>query len=288
MIKLSDILKKDNTKDFQNLYECTIATIHIDGETILAKNRDRKYIPNVEIIHELIDNTELIYIHDKISDWSEGMNEYGTGIIKSSLSIESDERNSKEDKTKSYDGLKMREALSKKSLKNTIESMVTYTGKDKKSMGIKGMIMISNPKHSFIIENTSEHSPVFKKINNTKVSVRTNHGISFPDTGYTKGESRESSLSRMQIAKNELEKINNSDEILNTLSNQYTDNNFLNPYRRDNESGMKTTGQILMNLNKLEFSFRWDRNNSVFEGYKNNLPENYTPKIEVKIIEEIQ
>ena len=149
------------------------------------------------------------------------------------------------------------------------------------------MTMVANPKHSFVIEMTSEHLPVIKKIDKPKVTVRTNHGIAYPDTGYTDGVKRESSISRMDIAKDELEKLTNPDDILNTLSKQWTDNNFMNPYRRDNEFGMNTTGQILMNLDELKFYFRWDDKHSKFEGYVNKLPSNYKPKIELELIEEI-
>ena len=68
-----------------------IATIHLNGETFLAKNRDRKYNPNIEIIHELINGTEVMFIHDTLTDWSEGMNEYGIGIVNASLMVDFDE-----------------------------------------------------------------------------------------------------------------------------------------------------------------------------------------------------
>ena len=54
------------------IHECVIATIHLNGETFLAKNRDRKYNPDVEVIHELVNDVEIVYIHDKMTDWSEG------------------------------------------------------------------------------------------------------------------------------------------------------------------------------------------------------------------------
>ena len=292
MIKLFDLLKQ--TK--KSLIECVIATVHLNGETFLAKNRDRKYNPTIEIIHELINGTEVMFIHDELTDWSEGMNEYGIGIINASLMVDFDEQegnrvNGDKDKkgvTPSHDGLKIRQALSKNSLRDSIESIVKFIGMDKKDVGVKGMTMIANPKHSFLIELTSEHLPVIKKIDKPNVVVRTNHGIAYPDTGYTSGIKRESSLSRKKIAKKELEKINNPNQILDTMSHQWTEDNFMNPYRRDNKFDMHTTGQILMNLDKLKFSFRWDKNHSKFSGYVNRLPANYKPKIELILVEEIE
>jgi hypothetical protein len=292
-MKLKDLIPKP-------INECVVATIHLNGETILAKNRDRKYSPTIEIIHELIDGVEVVYIHDTITDWSEGMNEYGIGIINASLlvhydEIEADIATGKVDFDKdkkgvqpSYDGLKIRKSLSKHKLGQAIKSIIEFAGEDKKDVGVKGMTMAANPEHSFVIELTSEHLPVIKKIDNPKVTVRTNHGISYPKTGYTSGEKRKSSLSRKEIAEKELEKVTDSTQILNVLSKQYTDDNFLNPYRRNNNYKMYTTGQIMMNLDRLEFNFRWDTNHSKFNGVVNKLPKDYTPKIKITLTEEIK
>ena len=292
-MKLKDLIPKP-------INECVVATIHLNGETILAKNRDRKYSPTIEIIHELIDGVEVVYIHDTITDWSEGMNEYGIGIINASLlvhydEIEADIATGKVDFDKdkkgvqpSYDGLKIRKSLSKHKLGQAIKSIIEFAGEDKKDVGVKGMTMAANPEHSFVIELTSEHLPVIKKIDSPKVTVRTNHGISYPETGYTSGEKRKSSLSRKEIAEKELEKVTDSTQILNVLSKQYTDDNFLNPYRRNNNYKMYTTGQIMMNLDILEFNFRWDTNHSKFNGVVNKLPKDYTPKIKITLTEEIK
>jgi hypothetical protein len=283
-----------------SLNECVVATVHLNGETILAKNRDRKYSPKIEIIHELIDGVEVVYIHDTITDWSEGMNEYGIGIINASLlvhydEIEADIVTGKVDFDKekkgvqpSYDGLKIRKSLSEHQLSKAIKSIIEYKGEDKKDVGVKGMTMIANPKHAFVIELTSAHLPVIKKIDKPIVTVRTNHGIAYPEAGYTSGIKRESSVSRMDLDKRALKKVTDANQILPALSKQWTDDNFLNPYRRENKQEMHTTGQIMMNLDKLEFNFRWDKNHSKFLGVVNKLPKDYKPKITINLISEIQ
>jgi len=296
MIKLTDILES-----IQPLNECVVATVHLNGETFLAKNRDRAYSPTVEIIHELINGVEVMYIHDTLTDWAEGMNEYGIGVINASLMVHYDEmeadimknRGGDKDKDKkaltpSFDGIKIKHALSKPKLSEAVKTVINFIGEDKKEVGVKGMTMVASPKHAFVIEMTSEHLPVIKKIDKPKVTVRTNHGISYPDTGYTEGIKRESSISRMEIAQKELEKLTNPDDILDTMSKQWTKDNFMNPYRRDNEFHMNTTGQIMMNLDELKFYFRWDEDHSKFEGYVNRLPANYKPKIELELVEGIK
>ena len=278
----------------KSLNECVIATLHIDGETILAKNRDRKYDPTVKVVHELKDGVEIIYIQDTITDWSEGMNEFGIGVINASLMVHFDEMEGdlakdkdKKGVTPSYDGMKIREALSKNKLSETIKSIIYFKGKDKKDVGVKGMTMVASPKHSYIIELTSEHEPIIKQTDKNKVVVRTNHGIEHPDTGYTSGIKRQSSVSRKEIATKELEQVKNPATILDVLANQWTDENFMNPYRRDNKFDMQTTGQVMMNLDQLKFSFRWNTNHSKFEGYENKLPKDYKPKIEVEFLDPV-
>ena len=48
---------------------CVIVYTEIDGKKILAKNRDRPYKPDMEIIHKIVNGIEIAYIRDKISGW---------------------------------------------------------------------------------------------------------------------------------------------------------------------------------------------------------------------------
>ena len=275
-----------------NLNECVVAKVNVDGKTILAKNRDRGYTADIEIIHELIEGVEVVYLHDKLTDWSEGMNQYGIGIVNSSLTVNFDEKEGKLakqnlDKGKapkvSHDGLKIRTALSKSKLSEAIKSVVTFVGEDEKDVGVKGETIIANPKYAFLIEMTSKHLPVITKVDDRKVVVRTNHGIEYPDTGYTSGVKRTSSISRKDIATRELEKIKSPSEVLDALSKQYTKDPFMNPYRRENKFDMVTTSQVMYNLDDLEFFLNWDVDFSEFKGVVNRLPKGYKPKIKVTI-----
>jgi dipeptidase len=274
------------------LNECVVTKLNVEGSTILAKNRDRGYKAKIQIVHELIDNTEVVYLRDTLTDWSEGMNEHGIGIVNASLQVEFDEKEgdlAKQnlDKGKapqvSYDGLKIRTALSKKKLSESIKSVVNFIGEDKHDVGVKGQTIIADTKYAFVIEMTSKHLPVIKKIEKDEVVVRTNHGIEYPDTGYTSGVKRESSISRMSIALDHLKKVKKKSEVLDVLNKQYTDDNFLNPYRRENKYDMETTSQVMYDLDKLEFILKWDKDYSEYSGIINNLPEDYEPKIKIKV-----
>ena len=93
------------------LTECIIVSKKFGNDMVLAKNRDRAYNPELEIVHTLINGVEVVYLHDITTDWSEGMNEYGIGIVNSSLLVGYDEKEksivSKTGK-KSQDGARIR------------------------------------------------------------------------------------------------------------------------------------------------------------------------------------
>ncbi len=46
--------------------ECIIVSKEVGDKFILAKNRDRTYNPELEIVHTIIDGVEVAYLHDLI------------------------------------------------------------------------------------------------------------------------------------------------------------------------------------------------------------------------------
>lgn len=299
---MKDIIKrilKEEIDIIQNqvMLECTIAAVRLDdGVVVLAKNRDRGYKAKVEIIHELIDGVEVVYWRDVDTDWSEGINEYGIGIVNSSLLVAQDEKEGKgvekerKEKDKpakrkfSADGEKIRKALSYKTLPQVIKSLISYTGEDKKDVGLKGETIVSDSNNIYVIEMTSKHSPIIKKLKKeSKLVVRTNHGIYHKKSGYTSGEKRKSSVTRMELAKEHLKNVKTDREVIDKLKQKYKKDSFLNPYRTKNMYHMQTTGQIMMNLEKKEVTVRMDNKMGEFEGIETILPKNYTPKIKIKV-----
>ncbi len=288
MIKLKDIL--NNTPPMN---ECIIAHTVLDGKVLLAKNRDRAYSAKVTIVRELIGDVELVYILDNDTDWSEGMNSYGIGIINSALMVNADEKEKKIAKKKgkpSEDGLKIRKALSYKDPAAAMRSIVKYTGEDKINVGVKGHTFIATPKYSFSVEMTSEHKPILKKLNRKFNHVRTNHGYAYKDSGYTSGANKISSETRWQIAQRVLDKARKPIDILTGLSGYWPVNMRNNPYRDQEmvhrptkKDILSTTGQILMNLNDLEFTVRMDEAKSTYFGIEDRTPDYYDPQIKIKV-----
>ena len=67
------------------IQECIIVSKEVGDKFILAKNRDRAYKPKLEVVHTIIDGIEVAYLHDMITDWSEGMNANGIGVVNSEI-----------------------------------------------------------------------------------------------------------------------------------------------------------------------------------------------------------
>tara|TARA_S200002703_G_scaffold54569_1_gene47182 strand:- start:131 stop:904 length:774 start_codon:yes stop_codon:yes gene_type:complete len=250
------------------------------------------YAPDLEVVHEVVNGVEVVYMRDVLTDWSEGMNEKGIGVVNASLMVGFDEKEGDlaKDKAKkgkngkpSYDGLKIRKALEQTKLSQSIRSIINFRGDDEDDVGVKGLTIVSNPKHSFVVEMTTKHLPIIKRVDSDEIVTRTNHGVEYPDTGYTGGLKRKSSLSRQQIAYNALSDLSSQEEVLDALSKQHDSDKWMNPYRRENSFGFTTSSQVMMDLNNLKFEFRHDAGNSTFKGLVNKLPQGYEPKIEVVI-----
>jgi ribosomal protein S25 len=282
--------------------ECTIAAVRLDDGIVLAKNRDRGYVAKMQVVHEIVDGVEMVYWRDIDTDWSEGMNEHGFGIVNSSLLVRQDEKegdkvnkkqskgdekisnDATEKKVNASDGAKLRKALTYTKMRDIIKSIISYDAGDKKKVGVKGETFVASPRNIFVIEMTSKDSPIIHKFDkNEKVDVRTNHGISHEQAGYTHGIKKKSSHMRMKYAKEHLKDVTTDQEVIDRMKEQYDKNKFFNPYRMKNQYNMSTVGQIMMNLEKKEVTVRMDNEMGKFEGIDNRLPKNYTPKIKIKI-----
>ena len=287
MIKLQDILRKPI------LRECVVAHTLIDDKVILAKNRDRPYTAKVRVVREVINDIEIVYIIDNDTDWSEGMNSLGIGIINSALMVNADEKEKKLAKKKgkpSEDGKKIRRALLFKKPADALMSVLNFTGDDKRSVGVKGHTFLATQNYTYAIEMTSEHKPVIKKLDRKQNHVRTNHGYDYKDSGYTSGASKKSSELRWQYAQDAIDNAKTPDEVLDGLSGYQAKDMRNNPYRDvdkvkspTDKDILSTTGQLLFNLTDLEFIIRVDEDHSEWYGVDDKTPSGYEPKIKIKV-----
>jgi len=285
----------------RSVNECTVAGVRLDDGVVLAKNRDRGYTAEMEMVHELLDNVEIAYWHDVDTDWSEGMNEFGIGIVNSSLMVNDDEKESDKIKAakeeKEYnkdkkrkprhasDGAKIRQALLQKNIRDCIKVLISSKGDGSaKVKGVTGQCIVSDGNEIYIIEHSSVDVPIIKKLkNDKKVVVRTNHGIYHKDLGYQSGPKKESSDSRMELAKEHLQDAKTDQDVLDLMKKKYKKDPYLNPYRTTNKFHMQTVGQIMMNCDKKEITIRLDKKHGEFTGIENLLPKGYEPKIKINI-----
>lgn len=272
------------------LQECTVVGAKIQDDIVIAKNRDRNYYPKIQIVHELINGVEVAFMLDRDTDYSEGMNEYGVGIVNATLQGEMDEKDKvKAVKTKvqSKDGFKIRHALGLKSAADVIESIITFTGYSDgartlsgKPTALNGHTIVGTPKNIFFIENVSDRPPIVKKMKKNKVIVRTNHGEVYSGAGYQKGIDRKSSLMRQLITYKLMKKIHSPNELLPAMNKKYSVPGWANPRRYDYK--LWTSSQIMMNLSRLELTLVIDKETE-FLGVERRLPENYEAKIKINV-----
>jgi hypothetical protein len=279
--------------------ECVIGTRTFDGDRVLFKNRDRNYNPTLEVIRDVVNGVEVVYMRDMDTDWSEGMNELGIGIVNSALAVSDDERDKAKAKTgkKSYDGKKIRNALSKKTLRDAVKSVLTFEGdsdpgksplrsKSGKPTALNGHTIVSTPKTAVHVESTSNRTPVVKKLSGESF-VETNHGDELSEVGYTPDKhpkDYQSSVSREKIAKKILDSAKTPEDALAKLGRKPGDiEGFLNPYRHDYK--FFTGSQIMLNLNKLEFTLMIDPDVCTFKGIVDKTPKGHKEKIKITVIE---
>jgi hypothetical protein len=262
------------------LNECIIVSKKFGNDMVLAKNRDRAYKPVIEVVHTMINGIEVVYLHDVTTDWSEGMNEFGIGIVNTSLTVGFDEKEKQiiqKTGKKSKDGLKIRQALGTNNLKDALKSSVLFNS------GVKGHTFIADPNHLITVEMTSKHNPLIKRQDPTKLYVRTNHGLEHPSAGYTKGPSLKSSIVRRDSARDVISKLKDwRDELKALRTNKYSHTN-PNNMSRDTDK-LKTTSQMQLNLTKKIFVLDYFEDRvEEYKGVRHDLPEGYTPKIKIII-----
>jgi hypothetical protein len=266
------------------LEECIIVAGETQGKNILAKSRDRNYHARVEIIRDLLDDgTEVVYFEDLDTGYAEGMNSHGLGVVNAALSI-SDDENAVKGKVRSDDGPRMIQALKHSSIDDAVKSLVGYKG------GIKGHTFVGTPDAVYSIEMSSEHTPVINKLDpTTGFDVRTNHGKDHHGAGYTpdrRPKDYMSSKIRKAQAEVELAGVNDFDEVAPALAKQHFDHDSNdNMLRRvPDKAGMVTTSQVAMHLPKREFVFYYFPNECDFEGIVDKTPDDYEPKINVRVV----
>ena len=121
--------KKSMLKNRRQLFrECIIISGKASGNHVLGKTRDRNYNPKLRIVRDIINGLEVVYLHDTTTNYMEGMNERGIGIINAALLVSEDEKaadsfwnRQKKKKSSSNDGPRIIRALGYEKLSQCIK-----------------------------------------------------------------------------------------------------------------------------------------------------------------------
>lgn len=262
----------------QFIQECIVSSIPVGNDVVMAKNRDRTYKPSMQVVRDYIDGVEIVYIEDIDTDWSEGMNSYGIGILNATLNVGFDENERiivRKKGKKSRDGAILREALSKTNIDDVTRVIL-------KKMVI-GHTLISDGNKLYTLEIAQGYKPRIQQTDISKLTVRTNHGILLPGTGYTEGENYKSTQIRKISAEDVLSKVQKYEDVANLLrKRKYNSTSMLNMTRKTPK--IFTTSQIVINLSKKIFNFYLiDEYTDQFLGIVNKCPVEYKTKIDIKI-----
>ena len=281
---------------------CVIFYAKINDKIILAKNRDRVFKPDVQIVHAIVNGNEICYIQDITTGWVEGINENGCGMVNSTLNLK-DGQQLPVKKKKNYVSLKSNEIFNilcdnkKKSIQKLLKN-------DKNVSFFEGNTLLATDNKVYHIEQDLDNKYIVNAAKNN--SVYTNHGINMPNIGYTKGIKGLSSRLRKSIIEKELEDFERSektknkcddivyDKISDILNKYYVNvDPLFHPYRNrkttlknskqndDKKMIVSTTGQLILNITDLELVYYSDSDNGKKVKYVNKLPKDYIPKIRV-------
>ena len=210
--------------------ECIIVCTEIDGNPVLSKTRDRNYKFNVNINKTVVNGVEVCYYTDSITDWSEGLNEFGISIVNSALLLSRDE-NIKA--AKNFDGSIIREALSKPTIIDALKTIISYKG------GLIGNTLITDGNITYSVEKLVGYPAIVRR--ESKSVVLTNHARDFQKNRHIFGDPYRSSFIRQEQIKKNLEEFTDIEKIMShSTHSEYSPNNVVKKIKE-----IWTTAQII-------------------------------------------
>ena len=230
---------------------CIIVAKYFDGIGWAgAKNRDRNYTPTLDFVENTEHGVERMMMHDKVTGYKEGINNYGLSILNTSLDVYDDESEVEAGTADtSPDGRHIAAALLFKDPVDAVRLLI------KRKLG--GCTIVFNKETMYLIEASDKDGKApykykAKKIPNNETVARTNHGIWLPWAGYQRGHNKEETLdrisseSRLLQAQEVVESATNPLDLVDGLCNVNVDNPQLNVMRYSTEKDkFRTTCQEL-------------------------------------------
>lgn len=243
---------------------CVIIAAKIEGKGwILAKNRDRNYVPHIHFKKQK-KNGKLDYgvFVDKDTMWTEGVNSVGIAIVNTALMVVKDEKFGKASKKAGPKVTDQGDVMLKALAMTDIMEVVEYISDVK---GLLGFTFITDGDRLFVLENARRwesgedfkdddekaligHSLHWFEVLDPEIDlmVRTNHGEIFNDLGYTiDSDGGKSSRMRRKYVEDYLKKNppKRLRDLFKALSQTENKDPNLNPLRTP-DCDLFTTGQI--------------------------------------------
>lgn len=255
-----------------------------DTGWIAIKNRDRNYIPEISFKKKFTDGVEILYFWDDITQYCEGMNSAGVGILSASLMVLDDEKEiEKRSKTPSKDGIKIKKALQYPNVRGAAASLIEQK--------LPGNTLIFDEESMYLLEGSwkpggyksKDYAYKIRQIPKDRSIVRTNHGIWLDWAGYqmsgdnAEKMSRISSESRLLLAEAVTKNSNDPEDILDGLTLNFTGNSQLNPLRTSTDKKkMRTTAQIMIIPKEKTMYVRPVQSHITFNFWELNHPKQQT------------
>lgn len=250
---------------------------------VAVKNRDRNYIPEISFRKFQSKNLEVTYFWDDITEYCEGVNSAGVGILGASLMVLDDEKEiTQRGKMHSKDGKRIKQALKL----SDPRAAAMYLVKNK----LTGNTLVFNAETMILIESAytdyknDRYQYRMRVIPHNETVVRTNHGIWLPWAGYQRREddesesaSRVSSDARLLVAQYLADRAKTPMEIIDSLCKDYVGNPQLNVFRtEDGDKKMRTTAQLLIIPRERTLYVRPVQSHITYDFWKSNQPDQKT------------
>tara|TARA_B100000073_G_scaffold320421_1_gene300092 strand:+ start:3673 stop:5145 length:1473 start_codon:yes stop_codon:yes gene_type:complete len=268
---------------------CVIAFGDIDGKKFMFKNRDRNYVPELKIYHTRRNGVEMVYFKDEHTGWVEGINEHGIAVANSALMVLWDEKEGAKSKKKdnahlgaigSMDANRILKTLECKDMREALDTVIKYDG------GVRGHTFISDGNVGKSVEHTAKHEAYITDLigDKDKYHARSNHGLRYPDAGYTLGENAKSSRTRLQKVLDLMPQISSPEDLIHGLYEQ-RGKDFGSPHnvvrRTDN---MFTSSQLIYDFDEKKITLYLIPEDCDYLGYEKTFDGVGACSFEVKRI----
>ena len=262
-----------------SINECVVGCRKIDGNFIVAKNRDRTYKPQTKIVHHSDNNVELVFLFDKVTKYAEGMNvKTGVCILNTAVENGLDFGNNV-----SREGANLLDALiSSKDVASAAKKLIR-PGKE-----VHGNSLVTDGNVTYMVEAADKKSPAIKNVSNKVTpTVRTNHTVYIDGAGYTlEGDDMDYISSRTRRAVAEVMFANSAtiEDLLDSLNYKLFGSHTAYDTHR-NTPGYKTCSQIAMDPISKKFFYRPIPGRESFGGVVKTGPHTNDSGVEIIVLD---